>query len=162
MKRILDVPKLLPQVSARLPERLVRIAQLADTELTSVSVKGSIIDQRVDLAALDAESDVFSLKTSGTFTLTDNRLSSRGSLILSERDSRELVERVKELRGLMNDKGRVSIPLTLSGVVPKIIVLPDIGAISKTSAGAAIKEKAGAAVEKLLDKKGLGDLLRAF
>jgi hypothetical protein len=161
-QKIKEIPLLGAQVSARLPERLVRIAQLTDTELTSVIVKGSIIDQRVELTTLDAESDVFSLRTSGTFTLGDNQLSSRGSLILSERDSLELVERIKELRGLMNDKGRVSIPLTLSGIVPKVIVLPDIGAISKTSAGAALKEKAGAAVERLLEKKGLGDILRAF
>jgi hypothetical protein len=47
----------------------------------------------------------------------------------------------KELRYLFNDEGRLAFPVKISGVPPKLIILPDVGDLVKRAATGAIKEE---------------------
>ena len=67
--------------------------------------------------------------------------------------SAALAEKIKELRYVIDDSGRIKIPLRLKGTAPMVVAYPKLDKLLNEAAKGALKEKAGEAIDKFLSKK---------
>jgi hypothetical protein len=84
--------------------------------------------------------------------LFDLTLSFKGTAIFTGAKSAEFAHSVSELRGLVNDKGELAIPLTVSGPVSSPSVNVDLAALLSGAAKQQLKQTLGDKLKQLLGK----------
>ncbi|MFH1756336.1 MAG: AsmA-like C-terminal region-containing protein, partial [Candidatus Latescibacterota bacterium] len=82
--------------------------------------KGTIIAPNLNLGTED-----YRLAGSGSIRL-DRMVESKATLILSQRLSKDVMQQVSLASMLADDKGQVQLPFTISGILPKAVVKPDL------------------------------------
>lgn len=79
----------------------------------------------------------------------DGRLAFAGALSLSQKLTRDLTHAVAELGVLSDPSGRLAIPFSAAGVMPRVDARPDIQALGKSLGGAIVRKGLQQLQEKL-------------
>ncbi len=145
------------------PPEFQAIVREPDTRIQSLDSSFELHGGLTVLRSLEAVGDIFSLRSSGSIA-RDGTLDLAMTLTFTPEFSRALARRVKDIGKVYDSAGRLVIPLTLKGRLPKLIVLPDLSKLMQTGAGRIIEREAGRAIEKALGKdsdtaRGVKDLL---
>ncbi|MFP6598007.1 MAG: AsmA family protein [Candidatus Hydrogenedentota bacterium] len=126
---------------------------LADDHTVLHEVSGSFTLAKELLTSSDMKivSDFFMLDAVGTIGLDTNL--NLDSVIHFDKDfSADMVDQVKELRGLLDNQGRMSFPVKITGIPPDITTTPDISGILKDVAKGVVRNE----VEDMI-KEEIGD-----
>jgi len=105
--------------------------------------KGRVILPKMDLGTAD-----YTITGTGSIQL-DRVVQSQAALVLSPRLSEDVIKQISIASMITDEKGRVRIPFTLSGTLPKVTVKPDLSAEVKTLP---ITPEVDKLKNKLLDK----------
>jgi hypothetical protein len=139
-----------------------------DTRIESLDSVFELQGDAIAIRSLTLVAEFFSLTSSGS-AAKDGTLNLATTFTFTPEFSQALARRVKDIQKVYDANGRLVIPLTLQGRLPKLIVLPDLSKLMQTGAGKIIEREAGRAIDRLLKgdpKKAegvkglLGDLLK--
>jgi len=167
---VLKALKSLPFVSGALYDA-VPPAQKAEldspnTALSKVTGTFTFSDGLIKTPDLKAFSTLFDLEADGTIGF-NAEMNLNATILFNPTTSASLAAKVKELGSLLDEKGRLVVPLTLQGTAPKLTVIPNIDRLMKTGAKKLLQDKASDFLSKALGgnkgqsggKKGLGGIL---
>ena len=105
-------------------------------------------------------SDFFMFEAKGTIGL-DSNLDLASTLRFNPDFSSAMVAEVKELSALLDDQGRLSFPVKIKGIPPKLSTIPDmsgvLGAVVQNEVEKLLEEQLG----EELDKSPLGETIRS-
>ncbi|RIL10153.1 MAG: hypothetical protein DCC75_04970 [Proteobacteria bacterium] len=155
LKAVNGLPMLTGALYGSVPGSEKAAVDSPDTAFRSITGNLQIANQHIATKDLLVDAPIFSLDASGRIGF-DSDLDLNANITFSEAFSGSLVKATKELRSILNDQGRISFPLSITGIPPKIIVVPNIKRLIEMAAKGVIKNKAGELLEGLLNKKGSG------
>ena len=125
-----------------------------DTKMKELKSEYSISGGVINLRALSATSDAFSIESSGTMSMS-GELNLASTFTLSPDISQSLAKRSKTIQAMLTPSRQLAIPVVIKGKSPAIVVLPDITKLLQGAGGRILEEKAGSLLEKALGgKKG--------
>ncbi len=140
----------LPILSAvRMPPEVRSATESSDTVITSLTANFTIGGAALHLQRTAVSSPTFSFDGGGRVGF-DADLDLSGTIRLSPTISRALVSGVRELGVALNSGGEISVPLTIRGTPPKVVVIPDVTKL----VGSGLQNAAGGLL------KGLGNLFK--
>jgi hypothetical protein len=122
-----------------------------DTAISLMKVSYDISNSTVSLKDIDIQSPVFTFKGSGSLSFGMN-VNLSCVVTFSTEISAVLASQIKELENVLDEQKRLVIPLTISGTVPSLTILPDVNALLKGAAGNIIKNQIEKEAGKLLNK----------
>lgn len=137
----------------------------ADTSIRELSGNFNIADASLRTSDFRLLSALFALKANGSIGF-DASLDLKSQIAFDPELSAAMVKKTPQLKSIQDAGGSLFIPLTLSGIPPKILVLPDLEQLARLAGEAALKQGAERLLDKVLKgdgqsgkKKGLGGLL---
>ena len=140
----------LPLLSAvRMPAEVKSVTESPDTVITSLTADFTVGGAALQLQRTLVTSPSFSFDGGGRVGF-DSDLDLQGTLRLSSAISNALVSGVRELRVGLDPNGQISVPLTIRGTPPKVVVVPDVTKLL----GSGLENAAGGLL------KGLGNLFK--
>lgn len=140
----------LPLLSAvRMPPEVRSATESPDTVITSLTADFTVGGAALQLQRTLVNSPTFSFDGGGRVGF-DSSLDLQGTLRLSAAISNALVSGVRELRVGLDPGGQISVPLTIRGTPPKVVVVPDVTKLL----GSGLQNAAGGLL------KGLGKLFK--
>jgi hypothetical protein len=145
------IPGLVERLQERLPPDYQAKLTAPDTVLNPIdlSVKLEAGEMRFD--DLRIGTDVFALAGSGTVGL-DGAVNLQGTLRLEPAFTAALVRSVEELQYLANAQGELEIPLTGTGRMPQVAVLPDLDYVASKLLVTKVQEKVQDLLGSFLEK----------
>lgn len=166
-KGILTLPIIGERITAGVPEEFRAELAGADTKIRYIS--GALNGTNGTFTTNDFVllGSFFSIRGTGSVSLS-GAVDLATTISFNDRFSALLVERVKELRSALDRNGELSFPLSISGIAPKLRIVPDTKALVKLGAESAVREGAQRLLEGALKGKkgdgkdgikGLGNLL---
>lgn len=126
-----------------------------NTPIKSLSAEGVLGGGSVSLGSLVLVSDAYTLNSSGKAVM-GGAVDLKARIVFNKEVSEGIVGSIKELRKILSADGTLEIPLELAGVPPSLTVIPDVGRLIELAAKGALREKAGEAIGKVLEKQGIG------
>ena len=156
LKALADLPFVAGQMMAHVPQEEKESLKADDTVIKNLEGAFTIQAQRLATKKLLLESSFFRVLSSGSVSFTGD-CDLKSSIIFSKSFSAALVKAIKELKYGLNDQEELVVPVTLRGNVSSLNVLPSFDELMKSTAGGALKEKAGSLLDKALggsDKDG--------
>ncbi len=121
------VAALLPQ---RLPDGLMQVASEKDTRFESIKASFTVEEQRFITKNLLLSTADYDIAGAGWVGF-DGSTRWNGVLMLSPRNSQELLNHNRLIRPLMDKRKRISVPFRVEGTVPSIKVRPDTRALAQ-------------------------------
>jgi len=161
LKAVTSLPFLSGSLYSSVPKENSSTVSSNNTAIQKFSASFTVKDSKLHTKDLHLVSTIFSLDAQGSLGF-DTSVDLDASIAFSPQFSKSLVSTTKELKALLDREERLIIPLTLTGVPPKIVVLPNVSALAKTVGKRAITEKLGDVLGDALKGgkgKGLGGLL---
>jgi hypothetical protein len=138
------------------PELLQDYTSRKDTIIKEIMLNGAITQGTLNLGVMRLLSDVFEVEGRGEIELPTNRLDMGTTFSFNKDFTQRLVASVKEIERISAADGRLSFPLKISGIPPKLLVVPDFGELLKLGAKKALKDQAGKLIDKALGGGGEG------
>jgi uncharacterized protein involved in outer membrane biogenesis len=139
-----NLPFLSDNLRKRVPPEFEAAVSKPDMVIHQLQTTFSISGGLVNIGSLRATSDIFTIQGKGSYSMAGD-LSLSSDIIFTPEFSKGVVDRVKELKPLVNGEGRLTLPVTLKGRVPAVLVLPNLPEIAKrTSVGAITNILSGA------------------
>ncbi|MBX7138325.1 MAG: AsmA family protein [Oligoflexia bacterium] len=161
LKSVKDLPFLTEALIGSVPPEFNAAVNSDNTKIDRLQGSFNLNAGTLSTNDLQLQSDLFDLQSAGRVGL-DGTLKLTTSFLFNPNFSRALVARTPGLKHLIDQEGRLVIPLVLEGTAPRIIVLPDLAKLARSGAGKVLQEKAGDLLNKALKGKGgkgLGGLL---
>jgi len=107
--------------------------------------------------SLRLQAPVFELEADGTIDF--NKELDLSSTVFFDKDfSTALSGRIPQLRNVLDDGGRLVIPLKLQGKAPRLLVYPNLKKLMEVAGKRVVVDHAKNVVKDVLEKKGLGNL----
>lgn len=169
LESVADLPFLGASLFATLPEAQRQKLHADSTAIQTLSGSFTIASGILSTSNLALQSDLFALHSSGSVDLPHQSLDLAATATFAPEVSSALVAKVHELKGLLDDKGQLNIPVQLTGLATAPTVLPNVQEIMKLTVGKRIEDTAGKLLDRALGgkksggtngkKPGLGDLL---
>lgn len=151
-----DVPFVGEKLRGRIPAEFTRVLEDRNTTVKQLTIAFRLSAGVVRIESLRMLSDICTLESTGTYTMGSKELVLPSNLALEPAISRALIAKVPELKGLVGADDRLSVPLTVKGTIPGVVILPDVAQITrKTSSGILDSVLKG-------EKKGLAGKLNKF
>ncbi len=138
--KVTEIPFISGALLSVVPDSLIAFVEKEHTVLESVTGSFDVAQETLTTEDLIIESDFFRLEGKGTIGF-DTDLDLDAVIYFAKNFSDGLAGTTKELRYLFNDEGRLAFPVKISGVPPKLMVVPDVGDLVKRAATGAIKEE---------------------
>lgn len=165
LKAVNNIPFLSQALFASVPDNMMQELTSPDTKIQSLDGDFRIGGNAINTNNLVVQGGFFTLEAQGTIGF-DSNIDLNATIIFSEEFSRNLAMKTKEIGRILDVHGRLVIPLSLKGVVPKIMVLPNVKKLIEVGAKRAITDQAGKFLDRALGgtgdnpalKKGLGNL----
>ena len=160
LKGVQGIPFISGGLYSAVPEGQKGSVDSSDTPIKSMTANFTLAAGRMNTSNLVLESNIFRLEGSGSVGF-DMSLDLKTTFIFTEEFTAALVGRVKELKRLVDEKGRLVIPLELQGKLPAVIVIPDVQKLVEVAGKRMAIDQAEKALGKALggSGKGLGGLL---
>lgn len=166
LKSVKDLPFLAGSLYSSAPPAQRAALESPDTAVGSLSGNFAIANAALNTQDFAMLSSLFSLNARGTIGF-DTNINLNAQIGFDPSLSSALVTKTPQLKALQDSNERIVIPLSLQGIAPKILVLPDMQKLLELAANAAVKEGASKLLDSVLKggakeggkKKGLGGLL---
>lgn len=143
---ISDLPFLTGVLLDKVPASLMTYLDQPHTMLEEVSGTFSLYDELIHTEDMKVVSDFFMFEAKGTIGL-DTNLDLDSTLRFDPDFSTEMIGEVKELSALVDDQGRLSFPVKITGIPPELSTVPDLsgvlGAVVQNEAEKIIEEQLG-------------------
>ncbi|MGH7827994.1 MAG: AsmA family protein [Candidatus Binatia bacterium] len=126
-------------IPAEIKSKYPEIFSSKDTEFKELAGSATIKGGRAYTDDLVVSAAEFEARGKGWYAF-DRSIDMQGPILFSSRLSQDIVNRVKEMRGLANDQGRIVIPYTWSGKLPGAKPRPDLGYIARAMQKGALQQ----------------------
>jgi len=156
LNKLNDIAIISGGLSKKAPEILGDYTSRKDTVVKDLKLIGIIQNGILDLEQLHLVSDVFELDGSGNIELPTNKLDLVTTFAFNKDFTQRVGTKVKEIERISAADGRLAFPLKVSGVPPKLLVIPDLGELLKMGAKKALQDQAGKLLDKALGGGGKG------
>jgi hypothetical protein len=150
-----DIPFVSGALLSIVPAEMQAFIEKDHTVLESVSGSFALADEIMTTDDLQIVSDFFALDATGTIGF-DTNLNLESVISFNKDFSAKMVEETKELSTLLDDQGRLSFPVKVSGIAPDLTVVPNVQDLLKGAAKNAVKEEATKAVTDALGEEAGG------
>lgn len=142
LESVTGLPFLAGALSDVVPPEMQAFLTNKDTILSEVSGSFTLENELMTSNNMKVVSDFFSLDAKGTIGL-DTNLNLDSIIHFSPTFSAELVDEVKELRALLDNQGRISFPVKVTGIPPEIETKPDLAGVLKDALKNTVKNEIG-------------------
>ncbi len=158
LKKIPDLPgvgKIIsPQIVARHPE----LFSDPDTDIQKLSLTFQLQGPRIITHDLNVQTADYGLLGDGWFDM-DKNIDLAATITLERGFTQDLISQQKNIVFVTNNNGEVNIPLQIVGQLPKPRVIPNVSQLAQQAGSRAVESKGQEAINKFLQKKGLGKFL---
>lgn len=161
LKAVKGLPFMSGSLFSSLPPEKQAALDANGTKIKILNLDANISDGEIHARSLTMDSEIFSLSASGTIGI-DSSVKLKASIIFDKDFSDAFVKRTKELGNLLNDDGRMVIPLAIEGIAPKVMVIPDVGKLAELGAKNLLKNKGQDLLNNLLGGKKSGSTGKGF
>ena len=164
LSAIKDLPFITGNLLDVLPADLRGQIEGEDTPLREVSADFTLGKQTINAKKFKLNSTIFSLIGSGTVDFNQS-LNLKSEVIFNAEFSSAFAAKAKELKKVLDEEGRLVLPLTIQGTIKKPIVLPDLKKLIRENATKAIEEKIekeAGKIEKKIEKEAARFLKKAL
>ncbi len=144
-----DVPFIGGALVSKVPPSMNKYLEPEDTVLSEISGSFIIKEEKAHTEDIKVVSDFFEFNAKGTVGL-DTRLDLNGIIYFSPEFSHDLAAEVKELEYLLDDQGRLYVPVKITGIPPEVSTLPDTKTWLNSAVGQAVKTEMKNKVKDLL------------
>lgn len=157
LTNINNLPFLPDNLRKRVPPEFEAAVSKPDMVISQLQTNFSIRAGVINIGSLRAASDIFTIQGKGSYSMVGD-VSLASDIIFTREFSKGVVERVKELKPLVDGEGRLTLPVMLQGRVPAVVVLPNLPEIAKRTSVGAITNVLSDALKGKKDGKGKGAL----
>jgi uncharacterized protein involved in outer membrane biogenesis len=158
LKKIPDIPgvgKIIsPQIIARHPE----LFSDPDTDIQTLSLTFQLRGPRIITHDLNVQTVDYGMLGDGWFDM-DKNIDLAATITLARGFTQDLISQQKNIVFVTNNNGEVNIPLQIVGQLPKPRVIPNVSQLAQQAGTRAVESKGQEAINKFLNKKGLGKFL---
>lgn len=144
------IPGLVERLVARLPENYREKLRAKDTALNIAEIPFSVRDGVARLPRVDGSTDTFRLTGALGYGLAAGAAQGNVMLTIDPDLSGAMTRSVEELQYLMNERKEVQIPLIIQGIVPKVMVMPDIGSVAARIGAQKVQDVIGGYLKKAM------------
>jgi len=134
LKVVLDkismIPNLSESVKTKLPDKYKEKLKVNDTALNKVILNSNMRDGVFVVDNIDVETDAFLMSGQGQITM-DYDLSLNASIFIPQDLSESMAASQEGLKYLLDESGRIFIPVTVQGKIPALTFLPDLEYLGK-------------------------------
>ena len=131
------------------PDAMSALVLGDDTILSRVSGTFDIANETLTTNDMHIESTYFALDTRGTIGF-DTELDLKSTIYFSPEFSASLAQDTPELSALFDEQGRLAFPVTITGLPPKLLVVPDLSALLKGAIKNTIKNEIKGVLQGIL------------
>ncbi|MCH7959948.1 MAG: AsmA family protein [Candidatus Hydrogenedentes bacterium] len=131
------------------PDAMSALVLGDDTILSRVSGTFDIANETLTTNDMYIESTYFALDTRGTIGF-DTELDLKSTIYFSPEFSASLAQGTPELSVLFDEQGRLAFPVTISGLPPKLLVVPDLSALLKGAIKNTVKNEIKGVLQGIL------------
>ena len=142
------IPGIVSFIPADVRNKYPAVFASKDTEFKQLKGSATIGDGKARTDDLVISTAEFETHGKGWFGF-DRTVDFRALLLLSQQLSQDIIGRVKEMKNLANDQGRMEIPFNLSGRLPGAKPRPDLGHIARAMQKGALER----GLDRLFRKK---------
>lgn len=150
LKEIESLPLMEGQVLARVPGEFLPVIEAESTRIDSLNSRVFFEGGKARIDDIEIQSELFSLKGTGEASLLDGFVRLDSTLRFSRAFSESLAAKVKEAKRVLDAEGTLAVPLAITGVPPKVVVVPDIKRLVELGARKVFEEKASDLLEQAL------------
>lgn len=159
LRAVTSLPFISGSLYSKVPASEIEAVSTDKTPIKKFTAHFDASNARLTTNNLKLESKVFDLSAKGSIGF-DASLDLDTQLLFNKTFSTALTSSAKELNSLLDQDGRLAIPLVIKGTAPKLVILPQMDALLKIAAQKGVQKKLGQVLDKALGgKKGLGGLL---
>jgi hypothetical protein len=158
LNKIDGLPQIGSLVSSNLIARHPELFNNPDTDLKTLGLTFQLSGPRFTSPDIVAATEDYRILGAGWFDM-DKRIDLNLKLLMSKAISNEIIAEKKNVVYVTNQDGEIDIPVLIRGALPKPSVAPDVGSLVQRAASHAIEREGSKAINKFLEKKGLGGLL---
>jgi hypothetical protein len=157
LSNINNLPFLPDNLRKKVPPEFEAAVSKPDMIIQQLSAQFAVAGGIINISALRATSDIFTLQGAGTYSLS-GELTLTSDIIFTREFSKGVTDRVKELKPLADGDGRLVFPIMLKGRVPAVVVVPNIAEILKRTSLGTLRDALSGALKGGKDGKGKGAL----
>lgn len=149
-------------LAASVPPEFQSLVNSPDTEIKSCTGSFTISSGKIRTTDLNVVGPYFTLQADGSAGF-DTNLDLNATISFDQKFSAALAARIKEVSAILDSDKRLTIPLTLKGIAPKLTVVPNTEKLLKMGAKKLLQDKAGDLLQGVLGGgKGKGGSLFGF
>lgn len=163
LKTALNVPLVSGALYDAVPPETRKALDAKETSIASLTSTFTLGAGSLSTKDLALRSTLFDINAAGRIGF--NGALDLGATIIFEKGlSGAIAGKVKEIRPALDREGRLPVPLTINGTAPNPSVAPDFAKLLSGNVGKVLEQKAGDAINRLLQgkkgsSKGLGSAL---
>ena len=165
LSKIDQLPFLNEPLINKVPPEYQDLLKSSDTQIDSMTGDFGIQNGVLLVNKSVTSTPLFKLEADGKVKLENKDLDLNSTLYFNKSFSQSLVQRVKELKNVLNGNDELVVPVTIFGIPPKVIVTPNLKKLLEVGAQKVIQDKSEKLIGDLLGgkgKKGLNDLFKGF
>ena len=147
LSKVSMIPNLVEDVEQNLPEKYKEQMNDKDTSFNRIDFKTVVRDGALYVDEGIVETDAFSLLGRGEIGF-DSTLSLDAHIVVQQDLSESMAKSAPLLQYILDEQGRIFIPVTVSGKIPNLIFFPDLNYLTKRM----YETQGKAELEKVLDK----------
>jgi uncharacterized protein involved in outer membrane biogenesis len=143
-----------PEIIARHPE----LFNDPDTDIQTLSLSFQLQGSRIITHDLNIQTVDYGILGDGWFDM-DKNIDLAATIILARNFTQDLISQQRNIVFVTNNNGEVNVPLQIVGQLPKPRVVPNVSQLAQQAGTRAVESKGQDAINKFLQKKGLGKFL---
>lgn len=155
LKSINSIPFISGALWGSVPEDRAGDVGGEDTRISRLSSTFTLGAGRMNTRDFNMLGTFYSVDGSGSAGF-DSSIDLQTTIIFDKDFSAGLARKTKEISQILDSEGRLVVPLVLSGVVPKILVIPNVEKLITMGAKNVVRDRAEKTFDKLLGKEGSG------
>ncbi len=151
-ERMSILPGLVQTLEARLPQSYQAKLQARDTVFRTVELPVTFNNGSIVFSHLLIASDTFELTGEGNMGF-NGTMDARSMVRVDAELTRAMIASVKELQNLTDQSGRLEIPVTLRGNLPRVVPTPDLQYIASRLISTKAQDLIGGLIERSAGKE---------
>lgn len=152
----------LPVIGSLVPQSIANnhpeLFRNPDTDFQQLGLTFVIQGPRITTHDLVMKTADYAMNGDGWFDM-DKNVDLAARILLTQQLTNEIIAQKKNVVYVTNSSGQIDIPLRITGQLPKLVVVPDVGDLAQRAAQRAVEQQGQKALGKLMGNKGLGAFL---
>lgn len=157
LKTVDNLPLFNMSLYSMIPESERAVYDAQDTSLDAIDAQYTLKDGILNLQRLFLNGPLFSLTGSGTASLA-LAVDMKAVITFNTSVTSLLLRTNPAINTILDARGQLVLPLSISGTAPKLIIIPDVSKIAGLAAEKIVKQQGQKLVDKALEKAGVKGL----